>query len=161
MDVGISKHAMWEAVREKEDFEQRGIQPSYVPISEEDDQEQSGVFTSTNTQSRADHISSASGSADEMAGERVPKIPRSMLKLTLTDGRTRMSAVELHPIQQLDIGIPIGTKVFVRFGQILEQTGLLCLEQGSVQVLGGSPSQYQKHTLKARLEGRLDIRRSR
>ncbi|KAJ1662159.1 hypothetical protein IW140_003436 [Coemansia sp. RSA 1813] len=157
MDVGISKHAMWEAVREKEDFEQRGIRPSYVPTTEEDDQEQSGVFTATGTQNRASQAPTA-GSVDEMPGERVPKIPRNMLKLVLTDGRTQLSAVELIPIPQLDIGLPVGTKVLVRSGQILEQTGLLCLEQGSVQVLGGSPAQYQQHTLKKRLEGHLETR---
>ncbi|KAJ1795935.1 hypothetical protein LPJ59_004053 [Coemansia sp. RSA 2399] len=151
MDVGISKHAMWEAVREKDDFEQRGIRPSYVPTTEDDDQEQNGVFTAMGTQNRA-------GGSDEMPEERMPKIPRSMLKLTLTDGRTRLSAVELVPIQQLDIGLPIGTKLLVRSGQILEQTGVLCLEQGSVQVLGGSPAQYQNYTLKKRLESHLGAR---
>ncbi|KAJ2548580.1 hypothetical protein EV175_004776 [Coemansia sp. RSA 1933] len=152
-DVGISKHAMWEAVREKEDYEQRGIRPSYVPATEEDEQEQNGVFTATGTQSKP------SNSANEVPGERMPKIPRSMLKLTLTDGQTRVSAVELVPIQQLDIGLPIGTKVLVRSGQLLEQTGLLCLGQGSIQVLGGSPAQYQKHALKKRLEGYLEAQR--
>ncbi|KAI9502623.1 hypothetical protein GGI25_006330 [Coemansia spiralis] len=154
MDVGVSKHAMWEAVREKEDFEQRGIRPSYLPVQDDDDMESSGVFTATGTQGRASQLG-AVAPADDAPIERIPKVPRNMLKLKLTDGKTRLSAIELTQIQQLNVELPIGTKVLVRSGQILAPTGLLCLEQNSTQVLGGAPAQYQKHDLKKRLESYL------
>ncbi|KAJ2701875.1 tudor domain-containing protein 3, partial [Coemansia spiralis] len=114
MDVGVSKHAMWEAVREKEDYEQRGIRPSYLP--DLDDGDGGGVFTVSGTQHGGAAAADADGDGD---GERKPKIPRGMLKLVLTDGRTRLSALETAPVPQLDVELPVGTKVLVSSGQLL------------------------------------------
>ncbi|KAJ1728144.1 recQ-mediated genome instability protein 1 [Coemansia biformis] len=147
MDVGVSKHAMWEAVREMEDYEQRGIRPSYLP--ELDDGEGGGVFTVSGTQHGGPQ---AAGTDGDQEGERKPKIPRGMLKLVLTDGQTRLAALETEPIPQLDVGLPIGTKVLVSSGQLLAPTGVLCMESTGIQVLGGAPAQYQQCTLRRRLE---------
>ncbi|KAJ2180650.1 hypothetical protein IW139_006366 [Coemansia sp. RSA 353] len=155
MDVGISKHAMWEAVREKEDFEQCGIRPSYLPALDEDGDDSSGVFTANtqaNTQGSAAHAPNDDVDAN---GDRKPKIPHGMLKLVLTDGRTRISALELTPIPQLNVGLPIGTKVLVKGGQFMQPTGLLSLDADGIQLLGGAPAQYEQFTLRTRLESSL------
>ncbi|KAJ2674311.1 hypothetical protein IWW42_001811 [Coemansia sp. RSA 1085] len=152
MDVGTSKHAMWEAIREKEDFEQRGIRPSYLPALEGED---NGVFTA-NTQATATQPPEAS----EDQGERKPKIPRSMLKLVLSDGCSRIHAIEQTPVPQLNVELPIGTKVIVQSGKILQPTGILCLDAQSIQVLGGTPAQYQQFTLRSRLENALRSERA-
>ncbi|KAJ2598277.1 hypothetical protein GGF39_002717 [Coemansia sp. RSA 1721] len=152
MDIGISKFAMWEALKEKEDFEQRGIRPSYMAPEENDDND-SGVFTAQGTQT------TGSTQQDVVDGEREPKIPHGMLKLVLTDGKTRFSAVEMQPVPQLSALLPVGTKVLVGAGQILQPTGTLCLLPGNIQVLGGSPAQYQEFTLRSRIEKMLDIKK--
>ncbi|KAJ1963876.1 hypothetical protein GGI12_001779 [Dipsacomyces acuminosporus] len=158
MDIGVSKFAMWEAVREKEDFEQRGIRPSYLPHIEEEENEASNVFTASTTQQNQQQQQQQQRSADTNApGERVPKIPHSMLKLTLTDGNATISALELVPIPQLNVELPIGTKVLVASGLLLEPTGLLSLNPNGVQVLGGAPEQYADFTLKARLTKLLEM----
>ncbi|KAJ2369369.1 recQ-mediated genome instability protein 1 [Coemansia sp. RSA 2611] len=155
MDVGISKHAMWEAVREKEAFEQRGVRPSYLPDLD-DDNDSSGVFTAS-TQNNATQAPPESGQA---SGEREPKIPHSMLKLVLTDGQTRVSALELTPIPQLHVELPIGTKVLVKSGRFLQPTGVLILDASGIQVLGGAPAQYKQFTLRSRLRSYLDQTRA-
>ncbi|KAJ2798957.1 hypothetical protein H4R20_004628 [Coemansia guatemalensis] len=153
MDIGVSKHAMWEAVREKEDFEQCGIRPSYLPARDESDSD--GVFTAGGTQhSMADPAASEC----ETDGEREPRIPRTALKVELTDGKTRISGVELTPVSQLSVELPVGTKVVVSAGRFLEPTGMLVLSSGGIRVLGGAPSHYKQHTLRARLESLLHAR---
>ncbi|KAJ2346574.1 hypothetical protein IWW50_006142 [Coemansia erecta] len=151
MDVGVSKHAMWEAVREKEDFEQRGIRPSYLPALDDGDGDSSGVFTA-NTQGPA-----TQGPPDDVDanGDRKPKIPRAMLKLVLTDGSTRISALELTPIPQLNVELPIGTKVLVKSGHFLQPAAVLSLDAGGIQLLGGAPAQYKQFALRTRLESLL------
>ncbi|KAJ2846388.1 hypothetical protein IWW36_004377 [Coemansia brasiliensis] len=155
MDVGVSKHAMWEAIREKEDFEQRGIRPSYLPVLEDEDN--NGVFAA-NTQSTA--AQPPATEASEAQGERKPKIPHSMLKLVLSDGCSRIHAIEQTPIPQLSVELPVGTKVVVRSGKFLQPTNILCLDAQNIQVLGGTPAQYQQFTLRSRLEGALRVERT-
>ncbi|KAI8322973.1 hypothetical protein GQ54DRAFT_125652 [Martensiomyces pterosporus] len=155
MDIGVSKYAMWEAVREKEDFEQRGIRPSYLPLMEDEESEASNVFTAAGTQQT--HPSQTPSLDSSSPGERQPKIPHGMLKLTLTDGRATVSALELAPIAQLSVELPIGTKVLVSSGQFLEPTGTLSLAPTGIRVLGGAPEQYSASTLKARLSKLLQL----
>ncbi|PIA12647.1 hypothetical protein COEREDRAFT_12464 [Coemansia reversa NRRL 1564] len=152
MDIGVSKHGMWEAVREKEDFEQCGIRPSYLPARDEG--ESDGVFTAGGTQHS---IGEPVASECEAYGEREAKIPRSVLKVELTDGKTRISGVELTRIPQLRVELPIGTKVVVSGGRFLEATGMLIFSGGCIRVLGGTPLHYKQHTLRARLESLLRI----
>ncbi|KAI7827191.1 hypothetical protein BX661DRAFT_171141 [Kickxella alabastrina] len=151
IDVGVSKHALWEAVKEKEDFELRGIRPSYMAPATDDDESAATVSASA-TQMSAVQAQGLSGDA-----EREPRIPRGMLKLTLTDGKSCVSAIEMQPIPQLSAELPIGTKVLITAGQPMEPTtGTLCLMAGSIHVLGGAPAQYAQYTLRARLERLLD-----
>ncbi|KAJ2607737.1 recQ-mediated genome instability protein 1 [Coemansia sp. RSA 1365] len=150
MDIGVSKHAMWEAVREKEDFEQCGIRPSYLPARDEG--ESDGVFTAGGTQHSVGEPTASECGAD---GEREAKIPRLVLKVELTDGKTRISGVELTRIPQLRVELPVGTKVVVSGGRFLEATGMLILSGGGIRVLGGTPPHYKQHTLRARLESLL------
>ncbi|KAJ1822040.1 hypothetical protein LPJ56_000974 [Coemansia sp. RSA 2599] len=158
MDIGVSKFSMWEALKEKEDFEQRGIRPSYLaPALDNDDDDDdggAGVFTAQGTQTQA-----GTGAAGDAAGEREPRIPHGMLKLVLTDGKARFPAIEMVPVPQLSVELPIGTKVLVTAGQVLLQpTGTLCLRPDGVQVLGGAPTQYQELTLRSRIESILGVR---
>ncbi|KAJ2724046.1 hypothetical protein GGI07_002251 [Coemansia sp. Benny D115] len=165
MDIGVSKHAMWEALKEKEDFEQRGIRPSYLPATTQE-QEDNDVYTNA-TQStqgpRSTQPATQAGAQTGGSDEREPKIPRSMLKLTLTDGKARIPAIEMAPIlHQLHVELPIGTKVLVTPAQqILEPTGTLCLHPASIRVLGGRPPQYAQYTLRKRLEKLLKIEQPR
>ncbi|KAJ2076660.1 recQ-mediated genome instability protein 1 [Coemansia sp. RSA 988] len=150
MDIGVSKHAMWEAVREKEDFEQCGIRPSYLPARDESDTD--GVYTAGGTQ----HSMAEAGAGETGTdGERKPRIPRTALKVELTDGKTRIAGVELTRIPQLNVELPIGTKVVVSAGRILEGTGELILSSDGIRVLGGAPTHYKQHSLRARLESQL------
>lgn len=142
MDVGVSKNSLLEAVCEKEDYEQRGIRPSYIP-SEDNDDDDDGDDGEKETHTEP--------------GERKPKVPRKMLKLTLTDGCIRIKAIELVPIPQLNAELSIGTKVLVKGGRILKPIGVLCLHPADIQVLGGSPEQYNQQTLKTRLRRYLQV----
>ncbi|ORX66744.1 hypothetical protein DL89DRAFT_269780 [Linderina pennispora] len=134
MDIGVSKFAMLEAVRAKEDYEVRGMRPSYLPPLDEDEE--------ANTGEAAEPVEPV---------DQEPKLPRGMLKLMLTDGRTRFSAVEMAKIEQLHVELPIGTKVMVSGGKLMP-LGVFQLELGCVKVLGGAPPQYAQFTLKQRLE---------
>lgn len=60
-------------------------------------------------------------------------IPRHLLKYTLTDGIHILSAIERVPIPSLTLLSPLGTKVLVRRGTLVQST--LMLEE--VVVLGG------------------------
>ncbi|KAJ2794455.1 hypothetical protein H4R21_005495 [Coemansia helicoidea] len=155
LDVGVSKHSMWEAVREMEDYEQRGIRPSYLPDT--DDGDGGGVFTVSGTQHSGVAVAGMDG---ESEGERKPKIPRGMLKLVLTDGRARLSALETTAVPQLHVELPVGTKVLVSSGQLLTPTGVLCMDASGIRVLGGAPAQYQGFSLRARLEQQLRAERA-
>ncbi|KAJ2047415.1 hypothetical protein H4S04_004459 [Coemansia sp. S16] len=136
VEVGVSKYAMWEAAREKEDFEQRGIRPSYLPQLTDEDESGSGEANSTaGTQAQTQPPTQA-----EASGDRHPKIPHKMLKLVLTDGRRQVSALEVEPIVQLSAELAIGSKVVVTNAQILEGTGVLCLRGGNIRVVGGEPA---------------------
>ncbi|KAJ2856588.1 hypothetical protein FB639_006092 [Coemansia asiatica] len=158
MDIGVSKFSMWEALREKEDFEQRGIRPSYLaPVDDDDDENDNtaGVFT-MQTQTQTQTQTNTQNLDDPV--DREPKIPHAMLKLVLTDGKTRLPAIEMAPVPQLSVELPIGTKVLVTRGHVLQPTGTLCLLPDCIQVLGGSPMQYQELTLRSRIERILDIK---
>ena len=55
--------------------------------------------------------------ADEDAGP-IPKYPRSMLKLKLSDGTVTMPAIEFKRIPGLELGVtPLGCKVIVSFSR--------------------------------------------
>ncbi|KAJ2835072.1 hypothetical protein GGI24_000039 [Coemansia furcata] len=149
VEVGVSKYAMWEAAREKEDFEQRGIRPSYLPQLTDEDESGSGEVSSTaGTQGQI---------LAEASGDRQAKIPRKMLKLVLTDGQRQVSALEVEPIVQLSAELAIGSKVVVTGGQIIEGTGVVCLRAGSIRVVGGAPTQYAQQTLRARMAELLGL----
>ncbi|KAJ2034494.1 recQ-mediated genome instability protein 1 [Coemansia sp. RSA 922] len=153
VEVGVSKYAMWEAAREKEDFEQRGIRPSYLPQLTDEDESGSGEANSTaGTQAQTQPPTQA-----EASGDRHPKIPHKMLKLVLTDGRRQVSALEVEPIVQLSAELAIGSKVVVTNAQILEGTGVLCLRGGNIRVVGGEPAQYAQQTLRARMAELLGV----
>ncbi|KAJ1999888.1 hypothetical protein GGI04_003661 [Coemansia thaxteri] len=150
VDVGVSKHSMWEAARETEDFEQRGIRPSYLPQAAADEGDSGAGFAGTAAEAEEE------AAADlEAAGGRQPRIPRKLLKLELTDGRARVAALEVARIEQLSASMPIGTKVLVSGGQLLPGSGVLCLRPGDIHVVGGAPPQYAQHTLRARMAGLL------
>ncbi|KAJ2752558.1 hypothetical protein GGI19_003750 [Coemansia pectinata] len=156
VEVGVSKYAMWEAAREKEDFEQRGIRPSYLPQLTDEDESGSGDASSTaGTQAQAQ---TQAPTQAEASGDRRPKIPHKMLKLVLTDGQRQVSALEMEPIVQLSAELAIGSKVVVTTGaQILEGTGVVCLRPGNIRVVGGEPTQYAQQTLRARMAGLLGV----
>ncbi|KAJ2744909.1 hypothetical protein GGI20_002601 [Coemansia sp. BCRC 34301] len=154
VEVGVSKYAMWEAAREKEDFEQRGIRPSYLPQLADEDESGSGevggsaggIQTQTQTQVQV-----------QSGGNRQPKIPHKMLKLVLTDGQRQVAALEVEPIAQLSAELAIGSKVVVTGAQMVEGTGVLCLRAGNIRVVGGAPAQYAHQTLSARMAGILGL----
>ncbi|KAJ2367878.1 hypothetical protein IW150_005564, partial [Coemansia sp. RSA 2607] len=100
VDIGVSRFTMWEALREKEDFEQRGIRPSYLPPPVEDE----GVFTAAGpaTQQTQQTQQTQGDGGQTEAEEREPKVPRSMIKLVLTDGVTLLPAIEVDKVEQLD-----------------------------------------------------------
>ncbi|KAJ2860318.1 hypothetical protein GGH94_005592 [Coemansia aciculifera] len=155
VEVGVSKYAMWEAAREKEDFEQRGIRPSYLPQLTDEDESGSGDASSTaGTQAQAQ---TQAPTQAEASGDRRPKIPHKMLKLVLTDGQRQVSALEMEPIVQLSAELAIGSKVVVTGAQILEGTGVVCLRPGNIRVVGGEPTQYAQQTLRARMAGLLGV----
>ncbi|KAJ2351405.1 hypothetical protein H4S02_013624, partial [Coemansia sp. RSA 2611] len=145
VDVGVSKYAMWEAAREKEDFEQRGIRPSYLPQLTDEDDSGSGEANST------------AATQAEASGDSHPKIPRKMLKLVLTDGQRHVSALEVEPIAQLSAELAIGSKVVVTGAQTVAGTGVLCLRAGNIRVVGGAPAQYAQQTLRARMAELLGL----
>ncbi|KAJ2411787.1 recQ-mediated genome instability protein 1 [Coemansia sp. RSA 2530] len=145
VDVGVSKYAVWEAAREKEDFEQRGIRPSYLPQLTDEDDSGSGEANST------------AATQAEASGDSHPKIPRKMLKLVLTDGQRHVSALEVEPIAQLSAELAIGSKVVVTGAQTVAGTGVLCLRAGNIRVVGGAPAQYAQQTLRARMAELLGL----
>lgn len=80
------------------------------------------AFTLGNSRSirmeRADLAGIYEGEGEEEVGEeegKVPKYPRSMLKLELSDGAITIQAIEYRPMPQLELGVTmLGYKVCVR-----------------------------------------------
>ncbi|KAJ2910325.1 hypothetical protein GGI21_000989 [Coemansia aciculifera] len=150
VEVGISKYAMWEAAREKEDFEQRGIRPSYLPQLPNDD-ELGGGETSSSTAETQQQTQTQEQTLTSGGDKQLPKIPHKMLKLVLTDGQSQVAALEVEPIAQLSAELTIGSKVIVKSAQIVEGTGVMCLRAGDIRIVGGAPAQYAQQTLRARM----------
>lgn len=102
--------------------------------------------------------------------------PRGMLRLTLSDGVRMVRAIELTTISNLDLKTPYGCKVLcILFSsqrmsdmlttgyQILVKNcqvrrGLMLLEAGNVQVLGGSVPELYGGNMISELEKRLKLR---
>lgn len=61
---------------------------------------------------------------------------KRVLMLTLTDGAQEVKAVELRPIQALNLNLHPGIKIKI-IGPIMIRHGRLMLEQGNVKVIGG------------------------
>ncbi|CAJ0748063.1 12809_t:CDS:2 [Entrophospora sp. SA101] len=78
------------------------------------------------------------------------QLPRSILKLTLTDGNQIFDAIECSPIKDLNLSTPIGTKISVNKTQILR--GFLCLKPDNINVLGGFETIDQYKYLNVLLE---------
>lgn len=70
------------------------------------------------------------------ANEESTSAPR-MLKLTVNDGKTACTALEITPISSLSINTPPGTKVLLKNEDLEVCHGVIWLNQSNIQVLGG------------------------
>ncbi|KAK7690908.1 hypothetical protein QCA50_006011 [Cerrena zonata] len=99
------------------------------------------------------------GDADEDEGP-VPKFPRGMLKMQLTDGQTILNAIEYRRIPELELGVtPLGCKILVN--NINIRNGIALLEPKNTTVLGYKTDDReaeQDANFLASLKRRLDIR---
>ncbi|ORX80284.1 hypothetical protein K493DRAFT_412172 [Basidiobolus meristosporus CBS 931.73] len=83
------------------------------------------------------------------------KFPRSMLKFTLTDGIQETFAMEYRALNNVDIFLPLGSKILVNNVKVLR--GVLLLESQRITVLGGQVDTLNQKSLVQRLRNRLNL----
>jgi RecQ-mediated genome instability protein 1 len=114
---------------------------------------------------REEHILSGSGDKEgeedgdvDIEGEGpMPKYPRGSLRLRLSDGVTKLEAMEYRPLPQISLGpTPLGYKLQLK-GTLI-RNGMAFLEPSTVVFLGGAQDQlesrqheYFKRGLRVRL----------
>jgi hypothetical protein len=80
---------------------------------------------------------------------------KRLLKLQLTDGHAIVSAMEMKPIPGLSTNTLIGTKILLK--SVPVQRGMLLLNAGNVEVLGGRVEKFQHCDYQYRLRDQLNI----
>ncbi|KAG2367879.1 hypothetical protein BDR07DRAFT_206764 [Suillus spraguei] len=72
----------------------------------------------------------------------VPKYPRGMLRLELSDGLTTVEAVEYRSIPQLELGVtPLGYKILLKDVQI--RKGIIFLEPQTIELKGHQTEDHE------------------
>ncbi|KAG1887012.1 hypothetical protein F4604DRAFT_1719583 [Suillus subluteus] len=72
----------------------------------------------------------------------VPKFPRGMLRLELSDGFTTVEAVEYRSIPQLELGVtPLGYKILLKDVQI--RRGIIFLEPQTIELKGHQTEDHE------------------
>ncbi|KAJ8581703.1 hypothetical protein M405DRAFT_751333 [Rhizopogon salebrosus TDB-379] len=72
----------------------------------------------------------------------VPKYPRGMLRLELSDGFTTVEAVEYRSIPQLELGVtPLGYKILLKDVQI--RRGIIFLEPKTIELKGHQTADHE------------------
>ncbi|KAJ1674411.1 recQ-mediated genome instability protein 1 [Spiromyces aspiralis] len=135
VDIGVSKYQLFQAIKEREDyFKRKSSQQDWATL---------GMVSMTNN--------------EEL--QREPTIPRDTLKLQLTDGRSCVTVMELGRVPQLDVELPIGTKLLIRNAKPIgkENFGVYLVGVSDVAVLGGR-SPREAPELKRRLADMLGIK---
>lgn len=89
---------------------------------------------------------------------RAERLPRGMLRLSLSDGFASMPllAYESSPIASLDVELPLGTKVEVRHAELAEG-GLWLLKSECIVIKGGHLPELAEESLERRIRRRLGL----
>ncbi|KAJ3089003.1 recQ-mediated genome instability protein 1 [Quaeritorhiza haematococci] len=83
----------------------------------------------------------------------VPKFPRKMLRLTLSDGFTEVPAMEFRHIPGISLLDPLGMKICIDSAPL--RLGVLLLEATNTRILGGDVSAFNEVEPLVRIENKL------
>ncbi|KAG8730255.1 hypothetical protein FRC12_020379 [Ceratobasidium sp. 428] len=97
-------------------------------------------------QARVDKEDLAGLAGDLEDGEdyTIPKYPRSMLRMEISDGHKTMRAIEYRRIPDLELGVtPLGTKIYLK--DVNVRRGIVFLEPNGIQIKGYQTEELEQN----------------